>query len=61
MQILLKNLGGETVAFPVDSTDLVEHLKAKIAEVEDIPASEQRLIFAGKSFLSDIHSILNGF
>ena len=48
MQILLKNLNGETTTLLVESSDLIEHLKAKIADVEDVPASEQRLLFAGK-------------
>jgi ubiquitin C len=48
MKIFLKNLEGETVAFDVEPFDSVEQLKEKITEAEDIPASEQRLIFAGK-------------
>lgn len=60
MQILLNTLEGETVTLQVESYDLVETLKAKIAEIEDVPVDEQRLLFAGKLFGQCVLLILAG-
>ena len=48
MQIFVRTLTGKTMTVDVEQNDTIEALHNKIAEREGIPASEQRLIFAGK-------------
>ncbi|AAW42885.1 small subunit ribosomal protein S27Ae [Cryptococcus neoformans] len=47
MQIFVKTLPGKTLARDVLPTSTVSSVKEMIASAEGIPASEQRLIFAG--------------
>ena len=47
-QIFVRTLTGKTITLETESTDTIESIHKKIQEREGIPASEQRLIFAGK-------------
>jgi ubiquitin C len=47
MQIFVKGLTGKTSTLRVEELDTVESVKAMIQDVEDAPASEQRLIYGG--------------
>ncbi|BHF79509.1 hypothetical protein SprV_0702262900 [Sparganum proliferum] len=48
MQIFVKNQKEKKITLDVEATDTVRELKEMIAESEDIPPEEQRLIFAGR-------------
>lgn len=48
MQIFLKTLTGKTKVLDIESSDLIELLKAKVNVLEGILPNQQRLIFAGQ-------------
>ena len=48
MQIFVKTLNGKTITSKVNATSLVEEVKQKLQDKEDINPDQQRLIFAGK-------------
>ena len=48
MQIFVKTLTGETFTLDVETDTTIASVKSKIQTDEGIPASEQRLIFAGR-------------
>ena len=48
MQIFVKTLTGKSITLDVETGTSIQDLKAKIAEKEQIPADQQRLIFGGK-------------
>lgn len=48
VQIFVRNLNGKTMAIMVSPLDTVTSLHVKIEERTGIPASEQRVLYAGK-------------
>ena len=49
MQVFVRTLTGKTMTVDVQHTDSIAKIKQRITEKEGIPATEQRLIFAGKN------------
>ena len=47
-QIFVRTLQGKTITVDVDGSDTVKAVKRKIQDKENLPANEQRLIYAGK-------------
>nr|VDC67703.1 unnamed protein product [Brassica rapa] len=48
MQIFVKTLSGKTITLAVDSSDIVENVKAKIQEKDGLPPNRQIITYAGK-------------
>eukprot|EP00973_Karenia_brevis_P049420 6857253-Karenia_brevis.AAC.1 len=48
MQIFVKTLTGTTITVDVAADELIDIVKAKVQEKEDIPSEQQRLTFRGK-------------
>jgi len=58
VQIFVKNLLGKSIAIKISPRDTVESLRAKVYAKEDIPPSEQRLLYGGKQ-LEDGRQLLD--
>ena len=52
MQIFVKTLNGQTIAFDVEKEYLIVDIKNKIENRQGIPSNQQRLIFRGKQLES---------
>ena len=59
MQIFVKTLTGRTMTVNIEGANTVAELKEKITEKEGIPATQQRLVFAGKCLEDD--RVLNDY
>jgi ubiquitin len=54
MQIFVKGFAGRHYTIEVESSDTVDSLKAKVEELEGVPAKQQRLLIGGRQ-LEDGH------
>jgi hypothetical protein len=54
MKIFVKSFSNKTFTLDVGNGEFIESVKAKIADIENIPADQQNLIFEGKQ-------LVNGF
>ncbi|EAX98302.1 Ubiquitin family protein [Trichomonas vaginalis G3] len=52
MQVLIKKIIGNAVAYDVSNADRVEDVKAQIQIKEGIPLTQQDLIFAGRRLIN---------
>lgn len=48
MQLFVKTLQGQTLTVNADTADTIQAVKERIAAKENLPAGEQRLVYAGK-------------
>jgi len=48
MQVFIKTLTGKTITVEIDTNETILEMKKRIAEKENIPVSEQRIIASGK-------------
>ncbi|KXS20621.1 ubiquitin-domain-containing protein [Gonapodya prolifera JEL478] len=53
IEVHVKTLTGKTFTLSATNCDTVRHLKAQIKTLQDIPISQQRLIFSGKQVEDD--------
>lgn len=53
MQLFVKTLQGQTITADVEANDTISDLKRKITEKENLPATEQRIIYSGKQLDDD--------
>ncbi|KAK9830659.1 hypothetical protein WJX74_001036 [Apatococcus lobatus] len=58
MQIIVKGLTGQTTAVEVDSSDLVQDVKARLQQQAGCPPEQQRLMFGSKQ-LEDNKTLLD--
>lgn len=56
MLIFVKQLGGSTWSFEIDSTASIGDLKVRVKDSQGIPVDQQRLIFAGRQ-LEDLRTL----
>ncbi|EAX92125.1 Ubiquitin family protein [Trichomonas vaginalis G3] len=52
MQVLIKKIIGNPVAYEIDNYDRVEDIKAKIQAQEGVPLNQQDLIYSGMRLIN---------
>jgi ubiquitin len=60
MVILVKTLTGQTIPLEVGPEEPIESVKEKIQAIEETPAEEQRLLFAGRELEDAPQPLLDG-